>query len=155
MTPPQMHRKNASLQLIAATQSLISCQTTPMMSFKQVLLIGAAIAVGVADGFAPVARRHGRTMVVCQEKHILDDIEEMCMENVARFCLEQECPVGETAALLTTFKLQRELLLQRVADLDDLVAKLEASEAVEIKDLDDSHQNEVRSWFGAKQKVSP
>mmetsp|Transcript_11362 Transcript_11362/g.27066 ORF Transcript_11362/g.27066 Transcript_11362/m.27066 type:complete len:209 (+) Transcript_11362:598-1224(+) len=62
--------------------------------------------------------------------HHLSEIDELCIENAARYCLDNdllaasECDLEEYEALVSTLQQQREFHLQHAHTLNDLLTKL-------------------------------
>ena len=54
----------------------------------------------------------------------LSPIDEMCMENVAEFCLHEQCDVEEYGALINQLQDQRDYVLNHVAKVETLLRHL-------------------------------
>ena len=109
-------------------------------------LIVVAALVQAAGAFAPEAflRRpfqhcqrldgmdtacHRRFSTQLQQRQQLDDIDEMCVENVAELCTRADvaisgCDVEEYEALVNQLEDQRSILLEHVDYIDNLLHKL-------------------------------
>ena len=79
------------------------------------------------NAFAVFPRRLSReTLTVLMH---LDEVDEMCVENVANLCVEPEmnlsgCDLEEYEALVNTLQEQRSYHQERVDKLDELLLKL-------------------------------
>ena len=54
----------------------------------------------------------------------LSPIDEMCVENVAEFCLHEQCDVEEYGALINQLQEQRDYMLNHVAKVETLLRHL-------------------------------
>ena len=95
---------------------------------KSVLLL--LLATTAVYGFAPRSMTMRRIKVLNQAAASvpLNQVDEMCIEDVADFCLEEamECDVEEFEALINQLTQQRAYHASQVALIDDLLVKLSA-----------------------------
>ena len=54
----------------------------------------------------------------------LNSIDEMCMENVAEFCLHEQCDVEEYEALVNQLEDQRDYMINHLAKVETLLRHL-------------------------------
>uniref|UniRef100_A0A7S1Z6Z4 Uncharacterized protein n=1 Tax=Trieres chinensis TaxID=1514140 RepID=A0A7S1Z6Z4_TRICV len=59
----------------------------------------------------------------------LSNVDEMCIENVAEFCLTESCELEEYEALINQLQDQRDLISEHVSKIDGLLAKLRDHDA--------------------------
>ena len=69
---------------------------------------------------------------VIRHRH-LSEVDEMCVENAAAYCLEagahsSECDLDEIEALITTLQEQDEYHLEQVETINSLLSQLEGTE---------------------------
>lgn len=57
----------------------------------------------------------------------LSPIDEMCIENVAEFCLHESCDVEEYEALVNQLEEQRDHFIRHVANVESLLTRLKDS----------------------------
>jgi hypothetical protein len=57
----------------------------------------------------------------------LNPIDEMCIENVAEFCLHETCDLEEYEALVNQLEAQREYMINHVAQVESLLHRLKSS----------------------------
>jgi hypothetical protein len=65
-----------------------------------------------------------------KSKHWLDVIDEMCIENVAEYCLEEQCEVEEKLALINQLTDQRDLMTDAAERVDSLINRLKNDSTV-------------------------
>ena len=80
------------------------------------------------NAFAVLSQRFNNRESLAISMH-LDEVDEMCVENVANLCVEPEtnlsgCDLEEFEALVNTLQEQRSYHQDRVAALDELLLKL-------------------------------
>jgi hypothetical protein len=57
----------------------------------------------------------------------LSSIDEMCIENVAEFCLHESCDIEEYEALINQLEQQKEHFIKHVATVESLLVRLKDS----------------------------
>ncbi|KAL3764010.1 hypothetical protein ACHAW5_000049 [Stephanodiscus triporus] len=57
----------------------------------------------------------------------LSSIDEMCIENVAEFCLHEACDIEEYEALINQLEQQKEHFIKHVATVESLLVRLKDS----------------------------
>ena len=57
----------------------------------------------------------------------LSPIDEMCIENVAEFCLHETCDIEEYEALVNQLEEQRDHFIRHVANVESLLHRLKNS----------------------------
>mmetsp|Transcript_195 Transcript_195/g.456 ORF Transcript_195/g.456 Transcript_195/m.456 type:complete len:134 (-) Transcript_195:166-567(-) len=67
-------------------------------------------------------------------------IDEMCIENVAEFCLHESCDLEEYQALINQLEEQKDHFIRHTANVESLLARLKNSnhpenDPEEVKDL--------------------
>jgi cysteinyl-tRNA synthetase len=105
-----------------------------LLAASMVLLSQSCAAFVVPFGM-PTGVTSGITKISPQQQmsRKLNDIDEMCIENVAELCLQvdevlasTECDMEEYEALLNQLQDQKTLLQAHVERIDDLVHRLKA-----------------------------
>eukprot|EP00584_Thalassiosira_punctigera_P009083 CAMPEP_0172529592 /NCGR_PEP_ID=MMETSP1067-20121228/3639_1 /TAXON_ID=265564 ORGANISM="Thalassiosira punctigera, Strain Tpunct2005C2" /NCGR_SAMPLE_ID=MMETSP1067 /ASSEMBLY_ACC=CAM_ASM_000444 /LENGTH=131 /DNA_ID=CAMNT_0013313673 /DNA_START=144 /DNA_END=539 /DNA_ORIENTATION=- len=76
----------------------------------------------------------------------LSPIDEMCIENVAEFCLHETCDLEEYEALINQLEDQKTHFIEHVAKVENLLARLKDSnqpeyDPAEVDKLIDSIKN--------------
>jgi len=94
-----------------------------MRSF--LLLQLAAVGVSLSRAFNPSAVRIGpRHFPALASAAELSQIDEMCIENVAELCLEEQCDIEEYEALINQLEEQRAHFERHVERVDGLLNDL-------------------------------
>uniref|UniRef100_A0A7S1Z6J5 Uncharacterized protein n=1 Tax=Trieres chinensis TaxID=1514140 RepID=A0A7S1Z6J5_TRICV len=97
------------------------------------LLLFVAPFLSVANGFVvrPVSvhRPLSSPTSPLYSKEELSVVDEMCIENVAEFCLNESCDIEEYEALINQLQDQRDLISEHVSKIDGLLAKLRDHDA--------------------------
>eukprot|EP00986_Skeletonema_menzelii_P002540 scaffold686_cov153-Skeletonema_menzelii.AAC.3 len=86
----------------------------------------------------------------------LSPIDEMCIENVAEFCLHESCDLEEYEALVNQLEEQRDHFIRHVANVESLLHRLKDSNHPE-NDPDEVNQliADIKDTLKAKLQVSP
>mmetsp|Transcript_10588 Transcript_10588/g.21152 ORF Transcript_10588/g.21152 Transcript_10588/m.21152 type:complete len:132 (-) Transcript_10588:222-617(-) len=86
----------------------------------------------------------------------LSPIDEMCIENVAEFCLHETCDVDEYEALVNQLEEQRDHFIRHVANVESLLQRLKNSNHPEY-DPDEVNQLivDIKDTLKNKPQVSP
>mmetsp|Transcript_21659 Transcript_21659/g.33025 ORF Transcript_21659/g.33025 Transcript_21659/m.33025 type:complete len:132 (+) Transcript_21659:144-539(+) len=86
----------------------------------------------------------------------LSPIDEMCIENVAEFCLHETCDVDEYEALVNQLEEQRDHFICHVANVESLLQRLKNSNHPEY-DPDEVNQLivDIKDTLKNKPQVSP
>jgi hypothetical protein len=92
------------------------------MKLFSITLMALSAAVTSAFGVLPDARPFSPSSL--KSKHWLDVIDEMCIENVAEYCLEEQCEVEEKLALINQLTDQRDLMTDAAERVDSLINRL-------------------------------
>ena len=86
-----------------------------MNMFRSLCFFAAAAAcVSQSNAFAPISltfnsvKSAGSNLGATHHPPELNPIDEMCLENVAEFCLHEQCDVEEYEALVNQLQEQRE-----------------------------------------------
>ena len=87
-------------------------------------------AFGVVSRGSPIRPSATTTTTSLQTKHWLDAIDEMCIENVAEYCLEEQCEVEEKLALINQLTDQRDLMNEAAKRIDSLISRLKMDTTV-------------------------
>jgi len=86
----------------------------------------------------------------------LSPIEEMCIENVAEFCLHESCDIEEYEALVNQLEEQRDHFIRHVANVESLLQRLQDSNHPENNpDEVDKLIADIKDTLKAKSQVSP
>ena len=91
------------------------------------VLATTAGSFGVSPGSSTIRRPF---LTSLQTKHWLDAIDEMCIENVAEYCLEEQCEVEEKLALVNQLMDQRDLMNEAAKRIDSLISRLKMDTTV-------------------------
>jgi hypothetical protein len=104
---------------------------------KLFIVILVAFIATTVDAFGVVPRGSPirpsattTTTTSLQTKHWLDAIDEMCIENVAEYCLEEQCEVEEKLALINQLTDQRDLMKDAAKRIDSLISRLKMDTTV-------------------------
>jgi len=57
----------------------------------------------------------------------LSPVDEMCIENVAEFCLHESCDIEEYEALINQLEEQKQHFIEHVANVEELLSRLQDS----------------------------
>lgn len=114
-----------------------------MKSYSNKLLIIAGIASkAVAFQVPPSHHAIHRTVQLppLASAAELSPIDEMCIENVAEFCLHESCDIEEYEALVNQLEEQRDHFIRHVANVESLLHRLKDSnhpehDSDEVKEL--------------------
>jgi hypothetical protein len=95
----------------------------------------SAAAAAARAAVGSVHHQPPPVVVVLQNSQRLSEIDEMCIENVAEFCLKADaavasaagCDVEEYEALVNQLRDQRTILADHLAYIDSLLHKLQAT----------------------------
>jgi len=111
----------------------------PSISMK---LLGFALVVASAPvtAFQSSHRSFARSAPSTMLQKELNPIDEMCIENVAEFCLHEECDIEEYEALINQLEDQKKFFINHVATVESLLARLKNSnhpeyDPTEVSDL--------------------
>ncbi|KAL9183923.1 hypothetical protein ACHAXT_004779 [Thalassiosira profunda] len=109
------------------------------MKSASVLLL-AGISSAAAFQATPQPRLHRRAMSPLNSAAELSPVEEMCIENVAEFCLHESCDIEEYEALINQLEEQKEHFIKHVANVESLLHRLKDSnhpehDPEEVQDL--------------------
>ena len=97
------------------------------MKLLTLALLFASTAPGAAF-LTPISSTRAGSAIVGATK--LNDIDEMCIENVAELCLRaeeslaEECDLEEHQALVNQLEIQKDLLQQHLDHMDNLLHRL-------------------------------
>ena len=84
--------------------------------------------ISASHAFVPAPRLSSPPSVGLQPMHAhapeLNPIDEMCMENVAEFCLHEQCDVEEYEALVNQLEDQRDYMINHLAKVETLLRHL-------------------------------
>ena len=84
--------------------------------------------ISASQAFVPAPRLSCPPSVGLQSTHAhapeLNPIDEMCMENVAEFCLHEQCDVEEYEALINQLEDQRDYMMNHLAKVETLLRHL-------------------------------
>ena len=84
------------------------------------------LVISTSQAFVPAL--HPSPSVVLHSKHAhapeLNPIDEMCVENVAEFCLHEQCDVEEYEALINQLEDQRDYMINHLANVETLLRHL-------------------------------
>jgi hypothetical protein len=106
-------------------------QSNNMKLLTITLMALTATAATSAFGVLPGARPFSPCSSSLKSKHWLDAIDEMCIENVAEYCLEgEQCEVEEKLALINQLTDQRDLMTDAAKKVDSLINRLKNDSAV-------------------------
>ena len=87
-----------------------------------------AFLISASEAFVPAPRLSSPPSVGLQSMHAhapeLHPIDEMCMENVAEFCLHEQCDVEEYEALVNQLEDQRDYMINHLAKVETLLRHL-------------------------------
>lgn len=81
-----------------------------------------ALIAPLANSFVVSSTFHPNTALASRQW--LDAVDEMCVENAASYCLEEQCDVEDKLALMNQLQDQRELMSEKVVAIDNLVERL-------------------------------
>ena len=100
-----------------------------MRSFPAaIVLLGSCLSVTAAFQVASTSHQryhHGvKPLYTAKE---LTPIEEMCIENIAEFCLHESCDIEEYEALINQLEEQKAHFIRHVANVESLLARLKDS----------------------------
>ena len=89
-------------------------------------------------------------------KNELTPLDEMCIENVAEFCLHETCDVEEYEALINQLEDQKAHFIRHVANVESLLARLKNSNHPE-HDPDDVATliEDIKKTLAQSSSVSP
>mmetsp|Transcript_13645 Transcript_13645/g.29653 ORF Transcript_13645/g.29653 Transcript_13645/m.29653 type:complete len:135 (+) Transcript_13645:165-569(+) len=115
------------------------------------LLILAVAACAQTNAFVPVnpalslGKSSGSGTTILNEKHApeLSPIDEQCIENVAEFCLHEQCDLEEYEALVNQLQEQRDYMINHIVKVEHLLKRLKDS------NVPDYNPEEVESLFGS------
>ncbi|KAL7534056.1 hypothetical protein ACHAXR_005613 [Thalassiosira sp. AJA248-18] len=98
-----------------------------MKSFSNKLLVFAGLSTAAAfQVHQPnVMPRH--VMQPLNSAAELSPVDEMCIENVAEFCLHESCDIEEYEALINQLEEQKSHFIRHVANVESLLARLKDS----------------------------
>lgn len=99
----------------------------------------AFVAPGLA--FRPTALK------LDMSKKELNPMDEMCIENVAEFCLHEQCDIEEYEALINQLEDQRDFMINHVVTVEHLLKRLKNAN---VPDYDES---EVETLFASIQEA--
>ena len=84
--------------------------------------------ISASQAFVPAPRLSCPPSAGLQSTHAhapeLNPIDEMCMENVAEFCLHEQCDVEEYEALINQLEDQRDHMVNHLAKVETLLRHL-------------------------------
>jgi hypothetical protein len=99
----------------------------PLTSVLAILLASVGLIASFQISIIPRhSSRHIATMSPLQMTE-LSPIDEMCIENVAEFCLHESCDVDEYEALVNQLEEQRDHFIRHVANVESLLQRLKNS----------------------------
>ena len=86
----------------------------------------------------------------------LSPIDEMCIENVAEFCLHESCDIEEYEALVNQLEEQRDHFIRHVANVESLLQRLKDSNHPE-NNPDEVNKliADIKDTLKTKPQVSP
>ena len=101
---------------------------------KSVFVLSTLIATTSVQAFAPIMTK-APTATTLFNTPPLNQVDEMCIENVAQFCLQydhnsagpDECDVEEFQALVNQLTDQRAYHVSQTALIDDLLQQLQSA----------------------------
>ena len=96
---------------------------------KTAVLIFASLSTAAAFQVPPPHRAIPRSsgMHPLYTAAELSPIDEMCIENVAEFCLHESCDIQEYEALINQLEEQKMHFINHVANVESLLARLKDS----------------------------
>ena len=90
-------------------------------------IILLTLLASASEAFAPAFRSAPLPSVDLQSSAHppeLNPIDEMCVENVAEFCLHEQCDIEEYEALINQLQEQRDYMINHVAKVETLLRHL-------------------------------
>lgn len=111
---------------------------------KLTTLLVAVILSTATHGFVshPAALRPSpASLMILSSKSELNPVDEMCIENVAEFCLHEQCDVEEYEALVNQLEDQRDYMINHVVKVEHLLKRLKDS------NVPDYDPDEVQALF--------
>ena len=101
------------------------------MSHKIAIFLASLAMAPVSQAFVPPHRlpSHLPSVGLASTHHPpeLSPIDEMCVENVAEFCLHEQCDVEEYEALINQLQEQRDYMLNHASKVEILLRHLKDS----------------------------
>mmetsp|Transcript_6179 Transcript_6179/g.9639 ORF Transcript_6179/g.9639 Transcript_6179/m.9639 type:complete len:129 (+) Transcript_6179:143-529(+) len=126
----------------------------PLTSVFAILLA----SLGLIDSFQinTTPRYSSRHIMGPLQMTELSPIEEMCIENVAEFCLHESCDIEEYEALVNQLEEQRDHFIRHVANVESLLQRLQDSNHPENNpDEVDKLIADIKDTLKTKSQVSP
>lgn len=93
----------------------------------KLILLSVAYCSSTTQGFV-LKPNSPRCSPLRMSKVELNEVDEMCIENVAEFCLNEACDIEEYEALINQLQDQRDLMTEHVAKVTSLLARLQGHE---------------------------
>ncbi|KAL7532325.1 hypothetical protein ACHAWF_004095 [Thalassiosira exigua] len=97
---------------------------------SRLLLAALLLAATVAFQASPPRPRRARARSAVKPLRTaaeLTPVDEMCIENVAEFCLHETCDVEEYEALINQLEEQKSHFIRHVANVENLLTRLKDS----------------------------
>ena len=99
----------------------------PITSNLLVLLASASLIVSFPINTIPNYSSRQLNTASTLKMAELNQIDEMCIENVAEFCLHESCDVEEYEALVNQLEEQRDHFIRHIATVETLLLHLKNS----------------------------
>lgn len=100
-----------------------------MINLQCALVLASACLSSVAafQTHAPRQVIHKRSVIASLNSVELNQIDEMCIENVAEFCLHESCDIEEYEGLINQLEDQKAYFIRHLANVESLLARLKNS----------------------------
>lgn len=110
---------------------------------KAGLVLAHLSAAAAFQAALPTHRTAPRPVTLPPLRNELTPIDEMCIENVAEFCLHESCDIEEYEALINQLEEQKAHFISHVANVEGLLVRLKDSNHPEHDpaDVDDLIEN--------------
>lgn len=118
------------------------------MQNRKLILLAVTACAHQTSAFVPPAKnpalvQSSGTTILNEAHHApeLNPVDEMCIENVAEFCLHEQCDVEEYEALVNQLEEQRDYMINHVVKVEHLLKRLKDA------NVPDYNPDEVQSLF--------
>jgi hypothetical protein len=91
--------------------------TTTMTTRGYAMLAALALLLGEAKGFAVVGPQSAPSFTIHKAHSQHSEMDTMCLENLAHYCLEQDCSVADREAVENSLELEVKFLEDELAEM--------------------------------------
>ena len=91
----------------------------------RVMLVLAGMSSTTAFQTVVSHRRYPTTALFSAQE--LSPVDEMCIENVAEYCLHESCDIEEYEALINQLEVQKNYFIKHTANVENLLIRLKDS----------------------------